>query len=172
MPPFKNSSQSSHFVLHGLCSLGCLPPLYVSMWVVRKICLKPCDLTYVRTLGAPCPDRSTCNPTPPLESCVWAHAVLNLTVVQSPSSLVLLLHAPLPLPEHWQERPEIELWPEDGEKDDLCRFMTLPEHKVGQALDARGTDQEVEWGVAVPAGEGVRGKSGRCDELGRGIDSL
>jgi hypothetical protein len=44
--------------------------------------------------------------------------------------------------------------------------MTLPEHKVREPLDARGPDEKVEWRVVVLAGEGVRGKSGRCDELG------
>ena len=67
--------------------------------------------------------------------------------------LPILHDAPLPLPEHGQEAPEVELGPQEVEEDDAGVLMALPEHEVGEAADSRCADEEVErW---VGRGEGV-----------------
>ena len=91
---------------------------------------------------------------------------LGLTTLQF---LLLLLHPPLPLPEDGEEGPEVELGPQDRQEDDLRRFVALPEHEVGEALYARGTDEEVQGRVGVLAGEGVGCYGSGGYEFGGGI---
>ena len=83
--------------------------------------------------------------------------------------LLLLLHPPLPLPEDGQKGPEVELRPQDRQKDDLRCFVALPEHKVGEALYARGTDEEVQGRVVVLTSEGMGCYSSGGNKFGGGV---
>lgn len=68
---------------------------------------------------------------PQLRSTHFLHTLLALDdFIFRPRGSLTLPRAPLPLPQHRQEAPQIKVWPQHIQKHNLRIFMALPKHKI------------------------------------------
>lgn len=55
-----------------------------------------------------------------------------------PVPIFHVFSSPLPFHQDREKLPEIKLWPQHIQEDEICIFMGLPEHEITQPLNATG----------------------------------